>query len=163
DLAFIFFRSFGGNDLGVTLIVRQGFLGSFRLGGRRLLIRLGMVMLGMVMLRRRAAGMDEDFLFLILFPVFRGIFGRRVRHVLISRSGIQRPQRRHLGLFLAVAFLLGLVFLGFAVLGRGAGDLEAFDIVFLAAAGFRFLFRQQRLPVGHGDLVVIGMDFGKGQ
>ena len=47
-----------------------------------------------------------------------------------------------------------------AVFGR---DLEGLDIVFLAAAGFGFLIGQQRNAVGHRDLVVIGMDFRKGE
>ena len=40
---------------------------------------------------------------------------------------------------------------------------KEFDIVFLAAAGFGFLIGQQRNAVGHRDLVVIGMDFRKGE
>ena len=54
-------------------------------------------------------------------------------------------------------FLFGLVALG------ARADLEAFNVIFRTAAGFRFLVGDQRLPVGGGDLVIIGMDFREGE
>ena len=54
-------------------------------------------------------------------------------------------------------------FIGLGILGRPAGNVEALDIVFLAASGLGLLLGQQRLPVRHRDLVIIGMDFGEGQ
>ena len=42
-------------------------------------------------------------------------------------------------------------------------DLETFDLVFLAAAGFGLLLGDQRLPVGDRDLVIVGMDFREGE
>ena len=48
--------------------------------------------------------------------------------------------------------------------GFGAGtDLKTFDIVFRAAAGLGLLVGDQRLPVGGGDLVIVGMDFREGE
>jgi len=59
----------------------------------------------------------------------------------IPSRRIQWHQRRHLGIFLAGLFVA--VFFGlFRVFAAGAGDLEALDIVFLAAAGFGFLLGQ---------------------
>ena len=108
-------------------------------------------------------GMHEHFVLIVIL-----FLGQVLGGILILGGGIQRHQWRHLGLFLAAiaVFLdlfVGFRLLGLFILGRRAGDLEALDIVFLAAAGLGLLFGQQRLPVGHGDLVIVGMDFGKGQ
>ena len=70
-------------------------------------------------------------------------------------------QRRHLHLFFASIDVLFQLFFSFHV--PGTGDLEAFDIVFLPAAGFGLLLGQQGLPVGDRNLVIIGMNVGKCQ
>jgi hypothetical protein len=105
---------------------------------------------------------DEHFVMVVFGAVLIALAG-----VLVG-GGVERHEGRHFHLF-GVGFLFGFgLFLGLAVfgpifLGPSTGDLEAFDVVFLAAAGFGLLLGQQCLSVGDRDLVIIGMDFGEGQ
>src|SRR5471030_1968434 len=135
-----------------------------RLGGGVRLVFGNLVFVFLVMLRlalathRRPAVIDEHF---FLFAV--GGFGMGFGLVAFGlRGGIQRHQRRHHGLFAAVGLVFFLFLLGGGI-GFGSGDLEAFDIVFRTATGFGFLLGQQGLPVGHGNLVIVWVDFGEGQ
>src|SRR6185437_374847 len=103
---------------------------------------------------------DEDFVMFVIFCA--GLLGQGpgagVRFA-FRQGGVQIEERRlgvvlHDLFFLLLAFQLGLGF---------GGDLEAFDLVFGAAAGFGLLFGDQSLAVGKGDLVIIGMNFRKGE
>ncbi len=71
-------------------------------------------------------------------------------------------------LFGRLVFFRALFLLFFLGIGRGAsaGDrrgVDGFEFVIGAAARVFFLLGKQRLPVGDGDLVVVGMDFREGQ
>src|SRR5579872_7512710 len=115
------------------------------------------------MLHGRTAMVDED-IFVIVFGIgliiprdrfFHGIPRGLVRFLRqFDTGGIERDQ----GGFVLGHLFVG-VFLFFFLAVRLGADLEALDIVFLTAAGFGLLFRQKRLPVGNGNLIIIRMDF----
>src|ERR1700744_6461081 len=78
--------------------------------------------------------------------------------------GFQRDEGSHLGGFLAgIGFLDLALFFLFAGIGLAPGDLEGLDIVLGTAAGLGLLLGNQRLTVGSGDLVIVGMNFREGQ
>ena len=113
----------------------------------------------------RCAAMVDKHLFVIILAAFGGIPGGLV--FFRVGGGVQRHQRGHLGGFLAaVGFGAGLFFVLVVPVGAarlGAGDLEGFNIVFLAAAGICFLLGEQGLTVRDRDLVVVGVDFRESQ
>ena len=131
-----------------------------------------LVMVVMLRLNRRAGMVDEDILMFV--RAFAWSSGKRFRRhagssgaasgSLCSLSGGGRSiLRSGASAALVLDDILLFLFLAFR-LGLGLRcDLEAFDVVFRAAAGFGFLFGDQRLTVGKGNLVIVGMDFREGE
>ena len=127
------------------------------------------------------------------FGIFRGLFGRDfLGHRIFGdrrfrnggrgrRLDLGGRDRDGLGRFFAFKFgfyrfvfvflfirVFGPVFGIFRHVGcgllRGAGcRVEGFEFVVLAAARIGFLLGEQRHAVGDGDLIIVGMDFRKGE